>query len=1178
MATIPESEAAFNARATEHGLTRAQLQRLQDQGLTNLSKLAFAVTTPGTVPGDDALRGLLSDNPDEVTIGHLSSIRRLMFDAQTLCASQIKSTLSGSDVGRKAELVPAERATRIQNQKTRLQGMELTGPMECSHSSYDYVAKMLEADVPMYLEPHRFTTRASEVSREKPGKELVLDNVNLLVKDAERRDKCQISNELQLHQAFTRRSLACDLMQVCTFRHMERWHRHLLDQLQNPSPPGYRQPTVEQIMRADRAGWIKMSEKVLSLKRGADGALPLDAALDALQADPAVMFHLMPLPVDKHATTAKTSETAQNDSGGGKPLRVRKTDKSGKGKGKGKGKQKSKPSSKGKMPTELIGLHQQTKSGKRMCYNFNLERGCDLAPAGGEWTAGLTAEVRKLGCQHGTGVDAHVTKQVKAPVIRIDLATAAGQELLWRILQQPRVFGVHLSPPCGTSSRAREIHRRSGFNPPPLRSDAHPDGLPHLTSKDRARVQTANILYRLTAEILVYCTLNGILCSVENPARSLMWQTSHWQGPVHPYKHLLQEVLFHHCAFGATRRKRTKLVVNHACYAHLNKDCDNSHPHEGWGYTPKGWATALEVEYPHGLCKEWAACLRQALLHHGAVEVPLDMQSDTDASLHLRAKAAVGSHVRGKRLKPLMKEYSYVVTIDGPQDPICQLPKLVATATVLSPLCTASPPIFLLPAHAKQLRAPILLGDSAGQRNLWRVEYGISWEPQSFVNRAAGLSHPGHFLDGVHEVLASLFSKMTTESLHSLAQERTAAMRKWVARLAELKSQKLDGLEASPEHAKKILRNKNLQLFGELVEASGSPDKFIARDIAKGFELMGPIPAGGIYPSKPLHATLLPEQVREMAGLARDATWSAVKRSRNNELCQEIYDSAVEECQRGWMRGPYTFDELPERSVLTRRFGVQQTSTLADGSRTLKFRPIDDFSESLVNVTNSCEETIQPMGVDQLSAALVKRMRIRPGDQLRCKTIDLRKAYKNLPIAESSLDDAYICVFSPKVKEPLAFQTLVLPFGARAAVMGFCRTSYAIWRIGVVLFNLHWTVYFDDFFLVAEVHECGHVDLAQRLLFMITGWQTSDEKEGGFSSVSRILGVQIDLADSHLGTAVICNVKSRVEELSATIDAILKKGQDHLFGDAHPKRKTGLCRGTDFRKTHRHSHEAALQT
>ena len=125
MATILESEAAFAARVLEHGLTRAQLAWLSDKGFNNLSKLAFALATPGTVPTEDALKEFLDDNIDNVNVGQLSSIRRLIFDAQTLCASQIKTIISGSDQGRKAELVPAERATRIQAQKDRLLGMEL---------------------------------------------------------------------------------------------------------------------------------------------------------------------------------------------------------------------------------------------------------------------------------------------------------------------------------------------------------------------------------------------------------------------------------------------------------------------------------------------------------------------------------------------------------------------------------------------------------------------------------------------------------------------------------------------------------------------------------------------------------------------------------------------------------------------------------------------------------------------------------------------------------------------------------------------------------------------------------------------------------------------------------------------------------------------------------------------
>ena len=648
---------------------------------------------------------------------------------------------------------------------------------------------------------------------------------------------------------------------------------------------------------------------------------------------------------------------------------------------------------------------------------------------------------------------------------------------------------------------------------------------------------------------MAYATIHGIICSLENPARSHMWDTSFLNSGLSAVKQSLQTVLFHHCMFGSKRKKRTKLLVNHSCLGDLNRDCDQSHEHDGWGYTSHSWATSLEVEYPHLLCRAWANCLRQAALQHGALAMPLEMNQDDGMNLNLQAKAALSVPVRGKRLKPLMREHSHIMTITGPHAALAALPNKVQKAVVLPASCHSSPPSLVVPEHAKQLYAPLLLqGGVAGQtdnqtdNDTWQVEYGIPWQPMEFVKKASGLSHPGHFLDGLHEVLQSLMDKLANTPPHVLAMERTAAMRKWSMRFAELKSQGITGLESSPAHVKEVLAGKNMALFAELIEASGSPDLGLASNIAKGFDLMGPMPAGGVYPKKPLYATLLPEQVREMATLAREAVWSAVRRSKNDEMCQDIYNSTLDECSKGWMSGPIPFDKLPKHAVVTRRFGVKQSSTLSDGSKVLKFRPIDDYTESLINVTNACDETIQPMGVDQICAALVKRMRIQPGCDLVCKTIDLRKAYKNLPISESALDDAYIAVYSPESGVPLAFQTKVLPFGARAAVMGFCRTSYAIWRIGVVVFGLHWTVYFDDYFLVAEIHESKHVDMAQQLLFMILNWKTSDEKEGGFSHLARILGVQIDMADSRLGAAVVSNVESRVRELVSSIDSVLSRG------------------------------------
>ena len=102
-------------------------------------------------------------------------------------------------------------------------------------------------------------------------------------------------------------------------------------------------------------------------------------------------------------------------------------------------------------------------------------------------TAGLCAEVRRHGLLSSVGVDAHVAKRTKSPVLRIHLGEKHGEELLWRILRQDNIAGIHLGPPCGTSSRAREIRRSYGPDPRPLRTDAQPDGLRNLRGKDRQR-------------------------------------------------------------------------------------------------------------------------------------------------------------------------------------------------------------------------------------------------------------------------------------------------------------------------------------------------------------------------------------------------------------------------------------------------------------------------------------------------------------------------------------------------------------------------------------------------------------------------------------------------------------------------------------------------------------------
>ena len=192
-----------------------------------------------------------------------------MFECQTLCLAHVKASVESSD--RKVEQAPAERNTRVLNQKAKMKGLALVGQLECSYASCDCVGAMLEKDSPMYLEPHRFDARAAEVDRERPGKD-----------------------PLALSQALQRRALACDLMGVCLCESVHSWHSFLLDRMQQQAPPGWSRPTIEQVLRTDCAAWVRVSEQLKTLRRDSSGNLSLDSALDRLTSDPHVLFHLLP--------------------------------------------------------------------------------------------------------------------------------------------------------------------------------------------------------------------------------------------------------------------------------------------------------------------------------------------------------------------------------------------------------------------------------------------------------------------------------------------------------------------------------------------------------------------------------------------------------------------------------------------------------------------------------------------------------------------------------------------------------------------------------------------------------------------------------------------------------------------------------------------------------------------
>ena len=189
-------------------------------------------------------------------------------------------------------------------------------------------------------------------------------------------------------------------------------------------------------------------------------------------------------------------------------------------------------------------------------------------------TGRLTATIRKLGLHGAFGVDHVMHQKLRSPAIKLDLTTPQGVQLFHECLMHEHLAWVHFAPPCGTSSQARNIKKPGRYNPPPLRSHREPDGMKNMPFQFRGRVKSANRLYAVTSEAVAICHARGIFWSVENPYRSFMWLTSHWnsQSSQLPYLNLI----FDHCMFGGQTQKN-KDIAHHPLFSNTRVTMRREH-------------------------------------------------------------------------------------------------------------------------------------------------------------------------------------------------------------------------------------------------------------------------------------------------------------------------------------------------------------------------------------------------------------------------------------------------------------------------------------------------------------------------------------------------------------------------------------------------------------------------
>ena len=430
-------------------------------------------------------------------------------------------------------------------------------------------------------------------------------------------------------------------------------------------------------------------------------------------------------------------------------------------------------------------------------------------------------------------------------------------------------------------------------------------------------------------------------------------------------------------------------------------------------------------------------------------------------------------------------------------------------------------------------------------RDKVKVVIGVYRTPERFVAEAMSAGHPSMLSSLLPPELLEAVQAIHRRGEGAVARDRTAVLRMWLQWVSELSPEEETLKDSLPQFRREVLHSKRLLVFRRMLESIQHEDVALVDNMASGFDLTGVLPRSHVFISKFKPAEQSEAQLRRGAKRLRDGLMATVKPARDPTLDRGVLEATRKELDRGFVLGPVPPSDVPAAASLTHRFGVIQGQS-DDGP---KVRPIDDYLASQVNATITQVESVPVHTVDVVAGMLGAWLNEwfcagrKAEGAPKCKAWDLRAAYKQLPLSDSSFElDSHFVIYNVEKGASEIYKQKVLPFGSKASVSGFIRCAFALWRVGVKSLQLAWTDYFDDYLSTSGAACAKHTEFVISMFFKILGWDLSVDKSLDYDVMCVILGVQVNLKDAMLGIAVIGNTEKRKREALRDIDEALSAG------------------------------------
>ncbi|CAE7739579.1 unnamed protein product [Symbiodinium sp. CCMP2592] len=1088
----------------------------------SLRQLAFISSfTPGQADEAPLMAALKSMLSRDAELAVQASFRALYHEAYAIVTSEMRQKIEKSEEPTARRLTQPERAERHEKQVAKLVGVLIKGPSEPSEALVDKAVSAYEQNELRYISWESCTSREQEVASEcKKDTRFTIDEHSgkLKVENKDAEDKASTASEVHVLQALQRRSLALDQANLVEYTLMQQWSDRLLRARMDDPPPQY-----SRLVAADK----KLFSELRDLTR--DGV--------------------------------------QSSSGGERPAPY--TPKgprkgAGKGKeGKGKGNDSDAQASQSSGPEHFLG-GSSFEADAHGCLSF-----FDSLPNESVWTKAqshrdqevkvLTSLIRavdptmlfsSLVVTEDSRVGVHKDAQnVCIQNLIIPMTRFGGGELL---LEDPtgslvqrgeisfRARAVSLDQGSDRlATKDSQLLRKLGFALPN-------QGPIHVTPLDLSRPLSWQYVKRLVqagdvfvvhlsppargsladavAPLVDFCCwlrseFPSVHFSVVCPASAAPWKQS---GLLDLQRSCIQ-VSFYAAGCGPGPHESFLLMSSLPKLRVFETPADASTIPSG--SQVRAAAAAPSFVHTNHFCERFASAVALAA---GQLDTVPTQALVTNAS----ARTANQLQPRVSKAVVLVEEYHYQVTVPAPSS---ALPSLVSSQ----------------------------LSDM-GIGKLVSITCGVYRSPLQFAERALNVGHPCDMCRALPDQAMTVLGHLLIEGPVKVLRRRLDMITQWKAWAAELEPAEAELHKSLAPSVAEVVKGKRLLLLDRIAKSLQWPDTRLHQDMTSGFKIVGEEYPSGIFPLEPRPATLTPEELLAQSRSTKPLIWEQINDAPLDANSRELFEiTEAEYREKGWLEQPRTWEELELLFgdwLPAKRFGVRQRD---------KLRPIDDLAANGANSAFAACDKLTLRAFDELvwCATYIMRVLVQKGavhlvlscgrvisgplhdfwkiktDRARplLKTIDLKAAYKQLPLHPEHRRFCVVALKHPDSGQVRGYASRVLPFGASGSVTCFNRVARLIQRILQEAWILNCN-YFDDFPVLELSALSGSADSTAHCILDLLGFECSTEKEEPFKSSADVLGVTVDLSCEDLSEVRVRNREVKCCEVAASVDEVLERG------------------------------------